>query len=198
MLNKLLWVFGPLALIYLVIHSVNSDVEEISLTDEFIEATHDVCMPALSLGLAVNNSRFQKKISDIIPSSFGVKDGKVIAGKNHICAQYRFKKPNSPVSVSFCQNANKELSCSIGAQAKPMSLKEHKFIKSVNEFAPWPSIYPNKIRKKNGQPEILTSRILCRPNTVSKNLNSVTIAQRRGFHVVWVRLSQTACEKLAI
>ena len=102
------------------------------------------------------------------------------------------------MSVSFCQNANKELSCSIGAQAKPMSLKEHKFIKSVNEFAPWPSIYPNKIRKKNGQPEILTSRILCRPNTVSKNLNSVTIAQRRGFHVVWVKLSQTACEKLAI
>jgi len=193
MLNKLLWILGPLAVIYYITLSVSSHNDKSNLTTEFVEATHDICLPVLNLGLPVDHSRFQKKISQIIPSSFTIEEGKVSGLKENICAQFRLEKSNSPLGISICQNPDKELQCRISASIH-MGLQEDKYVRSVREFSQWPSIYPNRELKRKGLPQGITRRVLCRRNTEPKNVNSVEIGQRGGFHLVRVTLKQQACE----
>jgi len=119
MLNKLLWIFGPLALCYGMYLSISDNAERSKLTAEFVTITQDICLPVMALKGDVSASNFRTKVEKIIPEGYRFKDDKSKTRDGHVCAPYRLIKDSSAVRVSICQDEVKKLRCGMGLRTRP-------------------------------------------------------------------------------
>ena len=191
MFNKILWIIGPIALIYLTFLSLGSDSYETSLTANSIKFTQDICLPALTLEDSVESDSFRTKLTKIIPSEYTLEPTK----PSSACTPYRVVKDGTPVRVIICQKTPKKtlkkLVCHVGGQRSPKnSLKTRTYLNSISELSGWKSHYPNRFRP-SGEPNTLVSRYLCRPMHLDDTVNAVVISQGRS-----VTLYEADCSQL--
>ena len=191
MFNKILWILGPIALLYVLFLSMDDASKGKSLTAESIKFTQDICLPTMALEGPVESRNFQTALTKIIPSEYTLEQGKIPVGPIDVCAPYWVVKDGTPVRVSLCQDTSGNLRCNVATRARDGSLKARKYLSSISELSGWKSHYPNRNRPK-GEPNSTVSGYLCRPMSQDDAANAVAI--RRGSYVT---LYEAECSQLA-
>ena len=193
MFKKSLYILGSAALVYLFYYTVSESVKRKEMTELFIEATNEICLPLFAQKEQVTHPKFRKKVSEKIPEDFVIKDQRVSERNGDRCAQFKVSKTDSPVNISLCKNSNDEFRCRIGATSKPMQLNEGMYINSAGDFSKWNHFTPDNVTNKS-KSSTTVSKIICNPSIKEKGVNPVEISQRSGLHVVHVILKQKTCK----